>query len=207
MRIKLWQQVAPITLVAFIAGYFFKWLTKDHLNAGAETAIWLGALGTICAIVGAFVLGERQIHVLWKTSLIADEKCTHKKRASYLGIVTAAHDAIVQLDQRYGNTHADRMGIRAVYHADTFASLLESLASIPMHELESADATIALAGLKRNMIEAQYLIDRFIASWNRSGDVLFPDPIKGIDLRLCKAHAESHYQTLVKELKAPSGRI
>ena len=200
IKIKIWQIFLTV-VIAFTAGYFFKWVTKDHSIAEGEMAIWLGAFGTICAIVGAFVLGARQIHVLWKTSLIADEKCTLKKRASFLGIVTAAHDAIVQLNQRYGNTHADKMSIRASYHADTFASLLESLASIPMHELESADATIALAGLKRNMIEAQYLIDRLIASWNRSGDVLFPDPIKGIDLRLCKVHAESYYQTLVKELK------
>jgi hypothetical protein len=199
-KIKLWQ-VLPTVIIAFIAGYFFKWLTKDHSITDAETAIWLAALGTICAIVGAFVLGERQIHVLWKTSAAADEQYVDKKRASILAMATAAYSAMDRLDGQYRNTLQERMRIRVAYHGDTFASLIEALATISLHEFDSAEAATALAGLKKNMVDAQHLADRFIADKNRAGDVLFPESTEGIDLRLCKTHAESHYRTLVQLLK------
>jgi hypothetical protein len=199
-KIKLWQ-VLPTVIVAFIAGYFFKWLTNDHSIPTAETTIWLAALGIILAIVGAFVLCERQIHVLWKTSLAADEQCANKKRTAILAMAAAAHSAMDRLDNQYRNTLQERMRIRVGYHADTFASLIEALAAIPLHEFESAEGATALAGLKKNMIEAQHLIDQFIAAKNRTGDVLFPESLAGIDLRSCKINAESHYQCLVQALK------
>jgi hypothetical protein len=199
-KIKLWQ-VLPTVIIAFIAGYFFKWLTKDHSITDAETAIWLAALGTICAIVGAFVLGERQIHVLWKTSATVAEQYVNKKRASILAMATAAYSAMDRLDSQYRNTLQERMRIRVAYHGDTFASLIEALAAIPLHEFDSAEAATALAGLKKNMTDAQHLIDQFIAGKNRTKDVLFPESLAGIDLRSCKTNAESHYQCLMQALK------
>ncbi len=193
--------VLPTVLVAFIAGYFFKWLIRDHAVAGNAPAIWLGVL-TIIAIVCAFVLGERQIHALWKHSLETDAQSAARKRASFLALATTAHDAIVRLDDLYKNTHEDRMRIRAVYHGDTFASLIEALTAIRAHEPGSVEAAIAFAGLRKNMIDAQRLIDPFIAAKSRPNeDVLFPHMAKGLDLRICRIFAEAHYQTLVHTLK------
>ena len=114
-KIKLWQ-ILPTIIVAFVAGYFFKWLVTEHLISNADMAIWLGALCTICAIVGAFVLGERQIHVLWKAAFAADERYACKKRASFLAMATAAYRAMDHLDVQYENTYQDRMRIRIIYH-------------------------------------------------------------------------------------------
>jgi hypothetical protein len=201
-KIKLWQ-VLPTVIIAFIAGYFFKWLTKEHSITDAETAIWLAALGTICAIVGAFVLGERQIYALWKTSAAADEQYVGKKRASILAMATAAYSAMDRLDSQYGNTLQERMRVRVAYHGDTFASLIEALAAIPIHEFESVEAATAMAGLKKNMIEAQHLVDQFIEARSKPEEVLFSES-KGIDLRQYKIHAESHYRTLAQLLKPQS---
>jgi hypothetical protein len=200
-KIKLWQ-ILPTVVIAFIAGYFFKWLTKDHSITDAETAIWLAALGTICAIVGAFVLGERQIHAFLKTSAATGEQQADKKRASILAMADTAHNAMERLSETYRDTRDDRLRIRAVYHGDTFASLIEMLSAIPIHELGSVQVAVALAGLKKNMTEAQYLIDRFIEAKHKAGrDVLFPETIEAVDLRGCKTHAELHYRALVQALK------
>jgi cellobiose-specific phosphotransferase system component IIA len=203
VKFKL-SQILPTVVVAFMAGYFFKWLTKDHSITDVETETWLAALGTICSIVGAFVLGERQMHILWKTSAAADEQYVDKKRASILAMATAAYSAMDRLDSQYRNTLQERMRILVVYHGDTFASLIEALAAIPLHEFDSAEAATALAGLKKNMIEAQQLVDQFVAGKNRAEEVLFAESIVGIDLRSCKTYAESHYQRLVQALKPQS---
>jgi hypothetical protein len=200
LKTKIWP-VIPTVVVAFVAGYLFKWLTKDHSATNSQVTVWLAALVIICAIVGAFVLGESQIHALWKTSLAADEQSANKKRAALLAMATAAYSAFDRLDNQYRNTLQERMRIRIVYHGDTFASLIDALVAIPPHEFESAEIATALAGLKKNMIEAQHLIDQFIAAKNRTGDVLFAESTAGIDLRSCKTNAESHYQTLTRVLK------
>jgi uncharacterized membrane protein YccC len=197
------QYVIPTVIVAFIAGYFFKWLVTEHLLSSTDMTIWLGAFGTIAAIVGAFALGERQIHALWRNVVEVGEQCVGKKRAAFLAMATAAFHAIDRLDNQYRNTHHDRMRIRAVYHGDTFASLIEALTAIPLHELESPDAAIALAGLRKNMIAAQHLIDPYVAGKNKldSVNLPFPDALPPLDLRSCKTHAEAHFRALENALK------
>jgi hypothetical protein len=196
------RYVLPTVTIAFIAGYFFKWLVTEHLLSSADMTIWLGAFGTISAIVGAFVLGERQIHALWRNSVEVGEQCAGKKRAAFLAMATAAFNAIDRLDNQYRNTPQDRMRIRAVYHGDMFASLIEALTTIPVHELESVEAVIALAGLKKNMIDAQRWLDQFIAEKNKLDNGLhFFDAAIAVDLRACKTFAEAHYQSFVQALK------
>lgn len=202
------RTVIPTVTIAFITGYFFKWLVAEHLLSSADMTIWLGAFGTIAAIVGAFVLGERQIHALWRNAFEVGEQCAGKKRAALLAMATAAFHAIDRLDNQYRNTHEDRMRIRTVYHGDTFASLIEALMSIPVHELPTVEAAVALAGLKKNMIDAHKSLERFVAAKNKTngGDVLFPDAVASLDLRGCKTHAELHYRALEKALKCEDPR-
>lgn len=114
----------------------------------------------------------------------------------------AAFDSINRLKDQYSDTRDDRLRIRADYHGDTFASMIEALAAIPMYELNSVDATIALAGFKKNMIEIQHLADQFVADRNKRGaDILFPGSMAMLDLRQYKAQAESHKQVFVNALK------
>jgi hypothetical protein len=201
IKIKSWQ-VVPIFAVAFITGYFFKWLTKDHSISEVNAVIWLSVLTTFSAIVIAFVLGAHQANAVWKSSIAVDEQSADRSRASFVGIVTAAFGAMDSLDDRYQHTHADRMRLRVAYQADTFATLIEALAVIPVHRLESVDAVIALVGLRKNMVDAQLLIERYIADKSRyqEGQPV-ADAGKGLDLRACKAHAASHYRNLVQALK------
>jgi hypothetical protein len=157
---------------------------------------------TIAAIVGAFVLGERQNHLLFEHALHPDNQLTNKKRASFLVIVGAANSAMVRLSDHYRNTHQDRMRIRVVYHSDTFASLTEALAAIPVHELDSLEAAVALAGLKKNMLDAQRVIEPFIAAKNKSDDDALSAVLgAGLDLRMMKMYAASHHEQFAQALK------
>ena len=199
IKIKLWQ-VLPTVTVAFVAGYLFNWMLKEH--SVTETAIWLGAFGTISAIVFAFVLGERQIHVLWRASLSSAEQCAVKKHASFRAIVTAALEAMAGLEDHYCNTHQDKMRIRIAYHGDTFASLIEALSIILVHELGTSDAAIALAGLKKNMMDAQRDIEALLALASQPVGVEgLPAPVAKIDLIQYKACADLHGWKFQQALK------
>jgi len=196
------RHLLPTIIIAFIAGYFFNWLMKEHLLSSDYLFTCLGASTTIAAIVGAFVLGERQNHILCEQVLQADMQSTGKKHASFLVIAGAANSAMTRLSDHYRNTHQDRMRIRAVYHSDTFASLIEALAAIPVHELDSLEAAVALAGLKKNMLDAQRVIEPFIAAKNMPDDDALSAVLgAGLDLRMMKIHAASHYEQFVQALK------
>jgi hypothetical protein len=162
-------------------------------------AVWLVPLSTVFAILGAYLLGERQAQAAWESVLGAAESRVEKAEAAVMRIATAAHSAIELLDDRYRDTHQDRMRLRVVYFADTFSTLIEALSAIPVHELTSVEAVIALVGLRKNMTEAQLLIERYVADQTVHHDSAMTG--KGLDLRACKAHASSHYHDLVRALK------
>jgi truncated hemoglobin YjbI len=196
------RQLLPTIIIAFIAGYFFNWLIKEHLLSSDYLFTWLGASTTIAAIVGAFVLGVRQNHILCEHVFQADAQSMDRKRTSFLVMASAANSTIVRLSDHYRNTHQDRMRIRAVYHSDTFASLIEALAAIPVHELDSLEAAVALAGLKKNMLDAQRVIEPFIAAKNKPDDDALSAVLgAGLDLRMMKIYAASHYEQLAQALK------
>jgi hypothetical protein len=198
IKTNLWQ-FALTVIVAFIAGCFFKWHMWNLSLTTADLSLWLGACVAILMIVMAFFFGERRANALWQRALHTDETTAAKKLASFRAIATAAHGAIHRLDDRYQNTHEDRLRVRVVYQGEVFAGLIAALAAIPVHELETVEVVVALAGLRKTMIDAQGMIDLFIAAKNRrDDDVRWPESLKGIDLRACKAAAELHYQTLVR---------
>lgn len=199
IKTNLWQ-VLPTVTVAFVTGYLFNWMLKEH--SVTETTLWLGAFGTISAIVCAFILGERQIHMLWRASLASAEQCAIKKRASFRAIVTAALEAMAGLEDHYCNTHQDKMRIRIAYHGDTFVSLIEALSIIPVYELGTSDAAIALAGLKKNMMDAQRDIEALLALANQPvGMDDLPAPVARIDLIQYKACADLHGWKFQQALK------
>jgi hypothetical protein len=197
IKIKIWQ-VAPTATTAFITGVTFQWLVGKHPLVESNMPIAASAALIVLAIVAAFAFGERQMHVLWKSALQSDIDRTGKRKEATLAIATAAWKAIEQLDFQYRDTHTDRLRIRAVYHGDTFGSLIEALASIPAYEIEPTEAAIALAGLKKNLNEIRQAVDAFMAGVSKSTvDVLMLNALPVLDLRACKSYAELHYRKLM----------
>jgi hypothetical protein len=191
--------VLPI-VVALMAGYFVRQLDISRLARPADVlAVWLVPLSTVFAILGAYLLGERQAQAAWESVLGSAESRGEKAEAALMRIATAAHSAIELLDDRYRDTHQDRMRLRVVYFADTFSTLIEALSAIPVHELTSVEAVIALVGLRKNMTEAQLLIERYVADQAVHHNSAMTG--NGLDLRACKAHASGHYHDLVRALK------
>ena len=158
------------------------------------------------AFVATILIGERQLQSLWKAVLDQNEQYTQKSHTAHLAVAKAAYLALDRMQDRYAATRTDLLRIRVIYQADTFTSLIAALKAIPLHELDSAEAAIALSGLQNNMCKAQLPIEQLIALKARlEQDDLPKDAIRGIDLRANKAYAEMHYRELVRILGRASG--
>jgi hypothetical protein len=197
IKIKV-TKITSTATVAFITGCIFQWLMQEHVFSNGDIASAFTAVAIIFAIVAAFALGERQMHTLWKSALQTDISRSSRRKEAVLAMATASWKAIEQMDFQYRDTHTDRLRIRAVYHSDTFGSLIEALASIPAYEIEPTEAAIALAGLKKNLNEIRQAVDAFMAGVSKStGDVLMLNALPVLDLRACKSYAELHYRKLM----------
>ncbi|MDQ7969281.1 MAG: hypothetical protein REI95_06515 [Oxalicibacterium faecigallinarum] len=156
------------------------------------------------AFVAAILVGERQLHSLWKAVLDQNEQYTKRSHDAYLAVAKAAYQTLERMQDRYAVNRTDLLRVRVIYQADAFSSLIAALKAIPLHELDSAEAAVALAGLQNNMCNAQLTIEQLMALKARlEQDDLPKDAIKSIDLRSYKAHAEMHYRTLVRIFNHP----
>jgi hypothetical protein len=197
-------QIFPTIIVAFIAGYFFKWLVEDHVLIDMGGSNFVIALSTVAVIFIAFLLGERQIGNLLTREREDGVARADAKRRAFLEVTVTALSTIERLNDQYQDTHEDHMRIRVVYHHDTFASLIAALAAIPMYELNSVDATVALAGLKKNMIEIQHLVDQYIdRRQERNANIILPGGAEPLDLRQYKIYAGLHQQAFANAMSQP----
>lgn len=196
-KIKLPQAFLVIAF-AFIAGYFFCQLITAPWATDMALQLWFSAAVSMSAFVAAIFVGERQLHSLWKAVLDQNEQYTKRSHDAYLAVAKAAYQTLERMQDRYAVNRTDLLRVRVIYQADTFSSLIAALKAIPLHELDSAEAAVALAGLQNNMCNAQLAIEQLMVLKARlEQDDLPKDAIKSIDLRSYKAHAEMHYRTLV----------
>jgi hypothetical protein len=193
-KIKL-LHVTSAAAVAFAAGCIFQSLSGEPGLLLDDMAITLGAIVAILAIVGAFALGERLMNALFNGGLQSDAERSCTQKASTIAIATTAWNAIKRLEDPYHDTPDDRMRLRFVYHSDTFGSLIEALASIPVYQFDSLETAMALAKLRRNMMEIQRLTDAFMEGRDKpEGKVtLFPELYVALDLSSLKTEAKTHY--------------
>ena len=197
-KIKLPQAFLVIAF-AFIAGYFFCQLIAGQWTTDMVLHLWFSAAISMSAFVAAILVGERQLQSLWKAVLDQNERYTQRSHTAHLAVAKAAYLALERMQDRYAATRTDLLRIRVIYQADTFTSLIAALKAIPVHELDSAEAAIALSGLQNNMSNAQLAIEQLMALKSRlEQDDLPKDAIRGIDLRAYKAYAEMHYLTLAR---------
>lgn len=194
----------PTMVIAFAAGYFFKWMVKEHALVETTSTSWLAALSIVCVIVMAFLLGERQIANLLMRERNDSAARTDTKRHAFLEMTVTALSVIERLNDQYQDTHDDHMRIRAVYHHDTFTSVIAALDAIPIYELNSVDAIVALAGLKKNMVEIQHLVDQYVnRSQERNANIIFPGGAGPLDLRQYKIYAGLHQQAFANAISQP----
>lgn len=200
-RSGIWQLLPTIlvaALAAFVTSYFANRLINTQPEADSSVLLWLVVCGILAAIVAAFTIGQRQVVALWRKAAAREQRAQERRLASWRQLAEKVHTTLMDLADQYEDTPEDRLRIRIVYHKDTFAALLAALEAVPVHELGSAEAAVALCGLKRNLRDAHYLVGLY-ASSTLPGNLSTPLASR-IDLRPCKAFAEIHYMNFKRSM-------
>lgn len=201
-RTGIWQLLPTIlvaALAAFVTGYFAHRLINAQPEADSAVLLWLVVCGILAAIVAAFTVGQRQVAALWRRAAAQEERARERRLASWRQLAETVHTALMNLADRYEDLPEDRLRLRIVYHKDTFAALIAALEAVPVHELGSAEAAVALCGLKRNLRDAHYLADLY-ASSRLPDNPATPPVFACIDLRPCKAFAQIHYMNFKRAM-------
>lgn len=194
-RIRLWS-FAPSIALAFVSGYSLNWLVQGQDNFLPPSSL-ISGIFLLSLLVLTFYLGTLQTQLLWRRTLELNRLEFQRRRATVLAVVMAAWGKVSRLDAQYVNSREERLRLRLAYHPESFISVIEALSTIPIHELGSSEAAIALAGMKKNMIDMQQAIERF-ASRPDTSETTERDIL---DLRSSKEFIERHYRHLLQHLR------
>lgn len=150
-----WGAVALILTVC-ACGTFF----TDPIRSQTYAA-WSQAVGAIVAIVGAYVVGERQGKVALTNAVQLDTIVERKRIASILAIAKAANSRAKSIGQIFAGDEVNFERYFTEYHPSILESLSGALSAIPVHQLGSADAAIAMLDLRDSL----GFLQRGIATW------------------------------------------
>jgi hypothetical protein len=150
---KDWKrEVAEYILALFIVVLFafmfiaFAAVLNDP-NKGfksSESASWVQAIGSIAAIFGAYMFGERQAKHAHKNALDTQDRDRARKNMAFLAICTAAASHIEMIERVFCSRPYDEFRRLAEFNHSNTSQIIRALQIIPAHEVGSTDAVTAL---------------------------------------------------------------
>lgn len=148
------------SIVMFLAGGLVSALEENGLGS-SEAAGWIQAIGTVVAIIAAFLIAEHQSKSSLKTIVNAQKLAEDFKKNGTLAVVRAA------------KTHATNIGnaivpesplqIYEVYDRSIIDGLVSALSAAPLYELGSTNAVVALLALRDQFVFLGNAVDTYIA--------------------------------------------
>jgi len=172
-RRKDWKRETAEYVVALIiaAAFFFMFISLaavlDDPKKGpksSEAASWVQAIGSISAIFGAFLFGERQAKHAHNTALAVQDRERLRKSAAFLAICTAAGEHVDLIESIFCRRPYDGFSRLAQFKESSIEQIIKALQSIPIHEVGSADAVISLLHLIENLEWVLVHIEAFDAA-------------------------------------------
>lgn len=133
---------------------------------------WVEAIGTILAILGAFIVGSRQSKAAEAISLGIDRAAWQRKQSAILEIAAVANTYAKSI---YDTFATDTFDIYKIDGCSTTAirGVLDALSQIPLLDLNSVQAVSALLSMKENMSHLQDMITRIFDALNARDQVVF----------------------------------
>lgn len=128
----------------------------------AEWAYWVGALGSIGSIIGAYFLGERQSKAAFRLAANAEQLAAYRRGKAILAVVDAAHSHTSGVMGAFNKDGFDYLILLMNYDDETMKNLTDALAAIPVHELGSYRGVAAILRLRNSMVYFRKHINRCI---------------------------------------------
>jgi hypothetical protein len=122
-------------------------------------AAWVQAVGSVAAILGAFVIGERQSRAAREHALELDRVAQKRKNDSVLAIAAAAHQHVIEISNAFQGEAINLMYLALEYNHRNVDDVIDAIAAVPLHELGSADAVTSLLGIKTALMRVHEIAD------------------------------------------------
>jgi hypothetical protein len=121
--------------------------TLENLTA-SDWAAWAQAVGSIGAIIAAFLVGRQQAKAAIAAVVEAHTLQETGRLKSILAIGEAAFDRAKRIGEAISRHETDPVAIYNVYDPTVINSMAAALTSVPAHEIGSRDAVIAILDLR-----------------------------------------------------------
>lgn len=158
MERTIWSIAQAITLatVALAVGavLLYMILMVPVLDS-ANSAAWVQAVGSIMAIVGAYLVGERQVQGALRSVREAQRLELSRKNASILGIAAEANRIGLAVAKAFEGGGMNSIAVTLSYDERLADDVVNALAALPFHDLGSYEAVTSLFRLKNEMVKLQ----------------------------------------------------
>lgn len=202
-----WYYLVVVPAIVFICTYFINGFQSHPPVASADMAAWVQAIGSIMAIAGAFLIGERQAETALKNSVAMSVLAEAKKRDAILAIAQAASTQVDAIADYSENKKSHKLALLLCYEQRIFLGIIDALSGIPIHEIGSAAGVAGLLGMKNDMIKIQTAIHKYLNTPIPASAVVYeiheqPDPRNVLQIGGFKRSVKFHYDALKSAIAA-----
>jgi hypothetical protein len=136
-------------------------LASHYPQDGGNNAAWFQGVGTMIAIVGAFVIGERQSRASLQAIADAQMLAERSRRNSIFAVAKAAYARSKHIESAFSGSDIVSTLFRT-YDQSIIDSIVGALSASPVHELGSDDAVISFLGLRDHFVFLGKAIERYV---------------------------------------------
>lgn len=133
-----WEKAAALIFGGF-AVVIAAWRIGDYFCLDRNTwPGWVQAIGSVAAIAGAYLLGERQNRVAFANAIEMDKRLVKQRQDAYIAIASAALRHALEIREfftRYGDS-PDQFFM--IYDKRKIGGKVKAIEAIPLHEVGTA---------------------------------------------------------------------
>ncbi|SAL83925.1 hypothetical protein AWB67_06542 [Caballeronia terrestris] len=183
-------------------------LAYEFPESSHGLAAWVQAVGSILAIVGAYFIGERQASAAQRqfdANLRAREQV---RRLAYVAIGRVAMDAANELKRPFEGNSSDPLLLSFTASPGRLLDAADALKQIPLHEVGSAEAISAIAGLRATLLSLNdrmcAMSDYLQSTGHQAGRYSATPVTSSHEMRGLIRHAELQFERLELALARPN---
>lgn len=182
---SVWPEaMALIGTAGFTALAIRGWPSVDDAITQQVWAAWAQALGSVIAVVAAFLVGRQQAQSTLRAVERTHELGVLAKRSAISSVVDVVHMRVEEICAVLGPNISDRVDLWKVYHPDIVESMKTALRDLPVYELASSQAIDGLLRFREQLVFFGQSVKKYYDGFHV--DPLFMesfDQLKGADYR------------------------
>ncbi|MBW0450880.1 hypothetical protein [Paraburkholderia phenoliruptrix] len=166
MQKWLWSYCSAVLVVGAVIAVQNIWCLSK-----SDWASWVQAVGSIAAIIGAYIVGERQSRAAVESVREAHRITEASRQASMFAVIKAAHNR-AQLIRDALDDEMPPLKLIAVYHPSIIDSLLASMSALNVAEIGSDEAVGAFVIFSGQFVFLRDALEKHLAGPSRDESVM-----------------------------------